>query len=165
MFAEQEQPTELSDKEIEKIQQAQVATIATQQLLVCNENTTPTNPALLPEYLWANYVVSDIPTANSYSLAAGHTCNGAAPITGVAHLDGAELAVQPLQISATGDPQTVYADHAALADVMNAHVLTVHGPGHGHVGNGNKVVDDIVVDYLRTGKAPEQSDAPGYFEQ
>lgn len=165
MLADQEQPTELSDEEIEKIQQAQVATIATQQLLVCNENTTPTDPALLPEYLWANYVVSDIPTANSYSMAAGHTCNGAAPITGVAHLDGAELAVQPLQVSATGDPQTVYADHAALADVMNAHVLTVHGPGHGHVGNGNKVVDDIVVDYLRTGKAPEQSDAPGYFEQ
>ena len=39
-------------------------------------------------------------------------------------------------------------------------MVTVHGPGHGHVAAGNEVVDDIVVDYLRTGTTSENS-APG----
>ena len=158
-------PDNLSEEEIQKVVETQTITTAMQQLLVCNENITPPNPALLPEYLWANYIVGDIPTASAYGMASGHTCNGTEPVTGVAHLDGSQLDVQPLQISATGDPQTVYSDHQALADVMNAHVVTVHGPGHGHVGNGNKAVDDIVIDYLRSGKTPEQADAPGFFDQ
>ena len=165
LLADVDKHADLSEEEIKRIVEAQTVTTAMQQLLVCNENVTPPNPALLPEYLWANYIVSDIPTASAYRMAAGHTCNGAAPVTGVAHLDGSELETQPLQISATGDPQTVYSDHQSLAETMNAHVVTVHGPGHGHVGNGNKVVDDIVVDYLRTGKTPELSDAPGFFDQ
>ncbi|WP_311201190.1 alpha/beta hydrolase [Corynebacterium sanguinis] len=68
-----------------------------------------------------------------------------------------------MQISGTGDPKTVYSGHRTLADAMGAQVVTVHGPGHGHVAFGNKVVDQIVVDYLRTGQT-QATDAPGYFE-
>ncbi|NLA55629.1 MAG: alpha/beta hydrolase, partial [Corynebacterium humireducens] len=67
-------------------------------------------------------------------------------------VSGAELGVRPLLIQATGDPQTPYGTHRALADAMNAHVVTVNGSGHGHVGLGNAAVDEIVVDYLRDGQ-------------
>ena len=42
--------------------------------------------------------------------------------------------------------------------------MTVHGPGHGHVGRGNQAVDRQVVEYLRTGNLGPV-DQPGYFNQ
>ena len=81
-------------------------------------------------------------------------------MTGQAPLDGSKLATKPLQIQATGDPQTPYQYHTSLSQPMQARVVTVHGPGHGHFASKNKVVDDIGVHYLRTGEVTT-ADAPG----
>lgn len=133
---------------------------AFQNLVICNENTVPADYAALPTYVWSNYVVGDIFAAPPAMFASGAACNGRGPITKNPTLNGAGLEVQPLQINATGDPQTPYRYHGEMAQQMNSHVVTVHGPGHGHVAAGNEVVDDIVVDYLRTGHATA-TDAPG----
>ena len=69
-----------------------------------------------------------------------------------------------LQINATGDPQTLYSGRGVIQNEMGSQLVTVHGPGHGHVALGNTAVDNIVVEYLRTGKV-NQHDAPGYFDQ
>ena len=47
---------------------------------------------------------------------------------------------------------------------MQSRVVTVHGPGHGHFALGNKAVDNIVVNYLRTGEVTT-ADAPGFLDQ
>lgn len=39
-----------------------------------------------------------------------------------------------------------------MADRMGAHMITVDGGDHGQVAKGNQVVDDAVVEYLRTGR-------------
>lgn len=138
----------------------------TQQLLsvqTCNENITPPDYSLIPQALYTNYISGDIFTAINAMYKSGLMCNGAAPVVGRPHLDGSKLAVRPLQINATRDPQTVYAGRGTLHSTMGTQLVTVHGPGHGHVAFGNPVVDRLVVDYLRTGQATTLN-APGYFE-
>ncbi|WP_460490669.1 alpha/beta hydrolase, partial [Corynebacterium nasicanis] len=131
-----------------------------QRLIMCNENTYPANPADLPKFAWSNFVSGDIFTAPNAMFTSGAACAGAAPVAGLPPTSGAELEVRPLLIQATGDPQTPYGTHRALAEAMNAHVLTVDGSGHGHVGLGNAAVDDVVVEYLRTGSA-SVTEVPG----
>ena len=96
-------------------------------------------------------------------IGSGTACNGAAPVAKRIPLNGGGLKTRPLQINATGDPQTLYSGRGVIQNEMGSQLVTVHGPGHGHVGLGNKAVDQIVVDYLRTGRA-EATDAPGYFQ-
>lgn len=123
-----------------------------QRLVMCNENHYPANPADMPKYAWTNFVTGDIFTAPNAMFTSGAACAGAPPVASLPAVSGAELGVRPLLIQATGDPQTPYGTHRALADAMNAHVVTVNGAGHGHVGLGNAAVDEIVVDYLRDGQ-------------
>lgn len=122
-----------------------------QRLIMCNENQYPANPADIPRYAWTNFVTGDIFTAPNAMFTSGAACAGAAPVAALPAVDGSALATRPLLIQATGDPQTPYAHHTGLARAMDAHVVTVHGPGHGHVGLGNAAVDEAVVEYLRTG--------------
>ncbi|WP_288725884.1 hypothetical protein [uncultured Corynebacterium sp.] len=49
--------------------------------------------------------------------------------------------------------------HIRSSDFPRTHSHPVHASGR----FGNKVVDGIVADYLRTGRT-EATDAPGYFE-
>jgi hypothetical protein len=51
-------------------------------------------------------------------------------------------------ISTTGDPATPYSDGVALAQQLNARLLTVEGTQHTAAFYGDPCVDDIVVDYL-----------------
>ena len=151
---------EFSAEEIEQQQAQLVQGQSFQNLVICNENTVPADYAALPAYVWSNYVVGDIFAAPPAMFASGAACNGRGPITKNPTLDGSNLDVRPLQINATGDPQTPYRLHGEMARQMNSHVVTVHGPGHGHVAVGNETVDDIVVDYLRNGEVTATS-APG----
>lgn len=152
--------SDMSAEEIE-LQQAQlIQGQSFQNLIICNENTVPADYAAIPSYVWNNYVVGDIFAAPPAMFASGAACNGRGAVTKNPTLDGSKLEVRPLQINATGDPQTPYRYHGEMARQMNSHVVTVHGPGHGHVAAGNEVVDDIVVEYLRTGNATV-SNAPG----
>ena len=122
-----------------------------QRLIMCNENSYPANPLDYPKYAWTNFVTGDIFTAPNAMFTSGAACAGAAPVAALPGVSGDALDVRPLLIQATHDPQTPYGTHHTLADAMNAHVITVNGAGHGHVGMGNTAVDDAVVDYLRTG--------------
>lgn len=131
-----------------------------QNLILCNENTVPGNPMYVPSMLWAQFVTADPAVVITEAYASGAACNGMPPVTRPRALSGAGLAVRPLQISATRDPQTPYRYHGDLARAMGAHVVTVHGPGHGHVALGNKAVDDTVVEYLRHGRT-SVTDLPG----
>ncbi|MGP5727955.1 alpha/beta hydrolase [Corynebacterium casei] len=150
----------MSAEEIE-LQQAQlIQGQSFQNLIICNENTVPADYAAIPSFVWNNYVVGDIFAAPPAMFASGAACNGRGEVTKNPTLNGSKLEVRPLQINATGDPQTPYRYHGEMARQMNSHVVTVHGPGHGHVAAGNEVVDDIVVEYLRTGNATV-SNAPG----
>lgn len=162
--AAQRQLEELSPEELDEVVSQQLHAAFYMTLATCNENVTPPNLALLPEYVWGTYVMKNSRIPYNLGYGAGVTCNGVAPVRGVEHLDGSQLRTRPLQISGTLDSQTVYSQRHGLADAMGAHILTVHGPGHGHTGFGNHAVDNIVVDYLRTGN-PGPTDAPGYFEQ
>ena len=129
-------------------------------MVTCNENTVAPDYRWLPFYLWGTFVSYDARAPYTAGYATGAACAGITPVRGPERYDGSQLATRPLQISGTGDPQTPSAYHRGLADPMGAHVVTVHGPGHGHVGLGNQAVDDIVVEYLRTGSTAA-TDAPG----
>lgn len=148
---------------IDELTQQMVALNQLQAVQMCNENVSPPDYGLIPAALWSTYVSGDIFTIPNAVIGSGMYCSGAAPVTGTAPLDGSKLTIRPLQINGTGDPQTVYSGRGTLANAMGSHMVTVHGPGHGHVGFGNEAVDQVVVDYLRTGHV-EATDAPGYFD-
>ncbi|MBB1031017.1 alpha/beta hydrolase, partial [Dietzia sp. SLG310A2-38A2] len=76
---------------------------------------------------------------------------GAPPVATPVEVRNAGLATAPLLVNSVGDPQTPYRGALALAERMGAHVLTVEGGDHGQVAKGNAIVDDAVVEYLRTG--------------
>lgn len=127
--------------------------IAMQTLVICNENQVAPNPADLPAYAWSNFVSGDIFTAPNASLTSGAACSGITPVSAPPALDGSQLDTRPLQINATDDPQTPYQYRHTIANAMNSQVVTVNGNGHAHVAIGNQAVDDVVVNYLRTGEA------------
>ncbi|MGP6173467.1 alpha/beta hydrolase [Corynebacterium sp. A21] len=131
-----------------------------QSLQLCNENQVPANPLDIPNYVWTNFVVGDIFSAPSLMFSSGAACGGAEPVTTPPTLSGAGLEHRPLQIQATGDPQTPYQHSGRMHELMNSHFVTVHGAGHGQVALGNEAVDQTVVEYLRTGTT-EVTDLPG----
>lgn len=137
-----------------------ITSINMQRLIMCNENQVAPNPADVLPYAWTSFITGDIFSAPSHQFSSGAACSGFAPVTGPAHVDGSALETRPLQIQATGDPQTPYADFGPLAEAMGSHVITVHGAGHGQVGFGNTAVDEAVVEYLRTGST-DVTDVPG----
>ncbi len=143
-------------------QEAMQAGLATQSLQFCNENVSPPDPLLVPNALWA-HATGDIFSAGASVVGSGLACNGAAPVIGKMPLDGTKLATRPLQFNGTRDPQTLYAGRFGIARPMNSHLVTVHGPGHGHVGYGNPAVDRQVVNYLRSGELGPVNQ-PGFFE-
>ena len=133
-----------------------------QRLIMCNENNYPANPADMPKFAWSNFVTGDIFTAPNAMFTSGAACAGAPAVASLPPVNGDALEVRPLLIQAVGDPQTPYGTHRTLADAMNAHVITVNGSGHGHVGLGNEAVDNSVVEYLRSGSVEGlPSEVPG----
>ncbi|RSZ64491.1 alpha/beta fold hydrolase [Corynebacterium hylobatis] len=143
---------ELMDPGSEEDAQRNIVAGNIQRLIMCNENQVRPDPADIPDYAWANYITGDLFTAPSAKFTSGSACAGAPAVTGLPTVDGSGLDTRPLQIQSTGDPQTPYGTGVALAERMDSHLVTVHGPGHGHVGFGHAEVDDIVVEYLRTGE-------------
>ena len=81
----------------------------------------------------------------------GAACAGAPPVATPVEVNGDALDVAPLLINSVGDPQTPLHGAHALSARMGAHMMTVDGGDHGQVAKGNQVVDDAVIEYLRTG--------------
>ncbi|WP_080795463.1 alpha/beta fold hydrolase [Corynebacterium pacaense] len=133
-----------------------------QRLIMCNENSVPANYADIPRLLWANFVTGDVFTSPTY-FSSGMACSGTTPVSGPQPLDGSGLEHRPLMLQGTRDPQTPYIHHGELASAMNAHVVTVDGPGHGQtLWSQNPEVTSILLDYLNTGNTTATS-APGYI--
>lgn len=131
-----------------------------QQVIMCNEGYSPTNPLLWPKYLWGVLVSNDPIATPSAAFGSGAVCAGAEPTTRVPALDGSQLATRPLELQGTGDPQTPYGLYHGMSDPMGSTVVTVHGPGHGHVGLGNDAAEALVAHYLLTGEVTT-TDLPG----
>ena len=160
----EEQAAQQGPQDPKKAQQEILNSMSMQNIIMCNENTAPTDPAFIPAFLWSNFVTVDPFSLFNAMYASGAGCSGRAPITTPIAVSGDKLQTKPLQLQATGDPQTPYAYYRGLSDPMQSRVVTVHGPGHGHFAVGNHAVDQIVVDYLRTGEV-HTADAPGFFDQ
>lgn len=128
------------------------ASVNMQRMVMCNENTVAPDPVAMARMAWTSMVTGDVFDIYSVKFSSGQACSGITPTSGRQPTDGSQLAVQPLLLQGTSDPQTPYWTHNELADAMNAHVVTVNGPGHGQsIGGTNQAINDIVVDYLRTG--------------
>ena len=149
---------------IDEVMGADVARLNLLFNQACNENITQPDYSLIPQAIWSNYISQDVFASAHDLFGSGGACNGAAPVAKRIPLNGGGLKTRPLQINATGDPQTLYSGRGVIQNEMGSQLVTVHGPGHGHVARGNAAVDRIVVEYLRTGKV-NQHDAPGYFDQ
>ncbi|WP_312982334.1 alpha/beta fold hydrolase [Corynebacterium sp.] len=142
----EEQPD--ADPELVAIESA---ALSMQQMVICNENRVAADPLRIPGALWNNFVEQDVFSLPGDTAAAGINCAGIEPNAPIVDINGDALEIRPLQIQGTGDPQTLYRTHRPMAEAMNSHVITVDGPGHAQVGVGNTVVDEAVMDYLRTG--------------
>ncbi|MFL0578773.1 alpha/beta hydrolase [Dietzia sp. 179-F 9C3 NHS] len=123
-----------------------------QAIVVCNENRVPPNPLAYPGFLWTQFVTGDLFDSVGLMFTSGAACAGAPPVTTPVDLRNHGLDTQPLLLNSLGDPQTPHHGALALADRMGAHVVTVEGGDHGVVAKRNRVVDDAVVEYLRTGR-------------
>lgn len=146
--------TDVSGAEEETLEYATNAQLM-QNVIICNENQNPSNPLELPRALWTNFVTGDLFSAPPALFESGSMCAGTTPIAKIPTLDGSGLKTKPLQIQATGDPQTPYHLHGGMARAMGSTVVTVDGSGHGHVGLGNATVDKLVAHYLRTGEVTQ----------
>ena len=122
-----------------------------QSAILCNENQVAPRPWDYPGFLWHQLVSGDIFEATGLTFSSGAACAGAPAVTTPVQLSGEALDVAPLLINSVDDPQTPLHGALPLAERMGAHVITVDGGDHGQVAKGNPVVDDAVVEYLRTG--------------
>ncbi len=133
-----------------------------QEIIMCNEAQTPPNRSQFLPALWNYTFTKDIFSMGSASFVSGMACEGASPIAKVPTSNGSKLKVRPLQLQATGDPQTPYGNFSNMQRNMNSHLITIKGPGHGQFGTGNKKVDKVVLEYF-AGSTPTVTDLPGYF--
>lgn len=150
--------TNYSEEEIKKLLVASVM----QQTIMCNESQTPPNRADYTRYLWNSLVTQDPFIAGSTMIGSGANCEGSPAITKVPQFNGSQLKVRPLQLQGTGDPQTPYGNFWNMHKQMNTHLVTIHGPGHGHFIFGDEKVNKLVLDYF-AGTNPSVSELPGFF--
>lgn len=141
----------VSDPQLPDLPEEAIIALNMQSAMLCNENRVPPRPLDYPGFLWTQFVTGDIFDATGLMFSSGAACAGAPAVTTPIELDGDALDTQPLLINSVGDPQTPMDGARALADRMGANVMTVEGGDHGQVAKGNTVVDDAVVEYLRSG--------------
>ncbi|MGK2319234.1 alpha/beta fold hydrolase [Gordonia rhizosphera NBRC 16068] len=128
-----------------------------QNLIMCNENQVPAQPAQIPAAVYADFVVGDVFDAPGLYYASGLACAGAPPVVRPVTLSNRGLAVQPLQIQSLGDPQTPYRGGLAMQRVMRSRLITVGGGDHAQLGRHNAPLDRAIVEYLRTGRTAVRS--------
>ncbi|MFZ2240032.1 MAG: alpha/beta fold hydrolase [Gordonia amarae] len=135
-----------------EVLQELTASTSMQQLMLCNENRSVADPTQWPASYVQNFIVGDAFEAPGLLYKSGMACAGAAPVGKAVPVRNRGLKVQPLQFQSTGDPQTPYRQSLAMRRLMGTHLITVGGGDHGQVGRRNKVIDNAVVTYLRTGR-------------
>ena len=133
---------------IPNVQQQMEQSAIQHAVLSCNESDGTPRPELAPAAI-AGVFTGD-PFTSHYLDGSGLSCLGAPRVATVPNISGAKLATRPLQIQGLRDPLTPYAQHTAMKEAMGSQLLTVDSATHGHIGK-NPVVNDAIVEYLRTG--------------
>lgn len=144
-------PLGMVDPDLPALPEEAMIAVNMQSAVLCNENQVPPRPLDYPGFLWTQFVTGDIFDASGLIFSSGAACAGAPAVAAPVDVNGDALDVAPLLINGVNDPQTPLHGARAMADRMGAHMITVEGGDHGQVAKGNQVVDDAVIDYLRTG--------------
>ncbi|MFI9507064.1 alpha/beta hydrolase [Nocardia sp. NPDC052566] len=120
--------------------------------ITCNENAVPGRVELLGAAVGTIASGGNAMDARADLVRSGMSCGGWRPVTTPVPLSGAGLSTPPLLLQSRHDAVTPYPGGPALARAMNGALITVEGGDHGAFGRGNRVVDDAVLTYLRTGQ-------------
>ena len=149
------EPVTLPDKVLEALSE-----VGNMPLMVeCNDRAHPVHLDRMISGLWGQTVIGD-PFSDIDLTSSGMTCSGITPEHPAPDITGEKLAVRPLQIQGTSDPNTPYETFNKMATAMRSHVLTVDGPGHVQISTDNPQLGPVITEYLRTGTA-NQTRIPG----
>lgn len=149
------EPVTLPDKVLEALSE-----VGNMPLMVeCNDRAHPVHLDRMISGLWGQTVIGD-PFSDIDLTSSGMTCSGITPEHPAPDITGEKLAVRPLQIQGTSDPNTPYETFDKMATAMRSHVLTVDGPGHVQISTDNPQLGPVITDYLRTGTV-NQTRIPG----
>ena len=140
------EPVTLPDKVLEALSE-----VGNMPLMVeCNDRAHPVHLDRMISGLWGQTVIGD-PFSDIDLTSSGMTCSGITPEHPAPDITGEKLAVRPLQIQGTSDPNTPYETFNKMATAMRSHVLTVDGPGHVQISTDNPQLGPVITEYLRTG--------------
>ena len=149
------EPVTLPDKVLEALSE-----VGNMPLMVeCNDRAHPVHLDRMISGLWGQTVIGD-PFSDIDINSSGMTCSGITPEHPAPDITGEKLAVRPLQIQGTSDPNTPYETFNKMATAMRSHVLTVDGPGHVQISTDNPQLGPVITEYLRTGTV-NQTRIPG----
>ena len=149
------EPVTLPDKVLEALSE-----VGNMPLMVeCNDRAHPVHLDRMISGLWGQTVIGD-PFSDIDLTSSGMTCSGITPEHPAPDITGEKLAVRPLQIQGTSDPNTPYETYNKMATAMRSHVLTVDGPGHVQISTDNPQLGPVITEYLRTGTV-NQTRIPG----
>ncbi len=149
------EPVTLPDKVLEALSE-----VGNMPLMVeCNDRAHPVYLDRMISGLWGQTVMGD-PFSDIDLTSSGMTCSGITPEHPAPDITGEKLAVRPLQIQGTSDPNTPYETFDKMATAMRSHVLTVDGPGHVQISTDNPQLGPVITEYLRTGTV-NQTRIPG----
>ena len=149
------EPVTLPDKVLEALSE-----VGNMPLMVeCNDRAHPVHLDRMISGLWGQTVIGD-PFSDIDLTSSGMTCSGITPEHPAPDITGEKLAVRPLQIQGTSDPNTPYGHFDKMATAMRSHVLTVDGPGHVQILTDNPQLGRVITEYLRTGTV-NQTRIPG----
>lgn len=149
------EPVTLPDKVLEALSE-----VGNMPLMVeCNDRAHPIHLDRMISGLWGQTVIGD-PFSDIDLTSSGMTCSGITPEHPAPDITGEKLAVRPLQIQGTSDPNTPYETFNKMATAMRSHVLTVDGPGHVQISTDNPQLGPVITEYLRTGTV-NQTRIPG----
>ena len=149
------EPVTLPDKVLEALSE-----VGNMPLMVeCNDRAHPVHLDRMISGLWGQTVTGD-PFSDIDLTSSGMTCSGITPEHPAPDITGEKLAVRPLQIQGTSDPNTPYETFNKMATAMRSHVLTVDGPGHVQISTDNPQLGPVITEYLRTGTV-NQTRIPG----
>ena len=149
------EPVTLPDKVLEALSE-----VGNMPLMVeCNDRAHPVHLDRMISGLWGQTVIGD-PFSDIDLTSSGMTCSGITPEHPAPDITGEKLAVRPLQIQGTSDPNTPYETFNKMATAMRSHVLTGDGPGHVQISTDNPQLGPVITEYLRTGTV-NQTRIPG----
>ena len=149
------EPVTLPDKVLEALSE-----VGNMPLMVgCNDRVQPVHLDRMISGMWGQSVIGD-PFADLDINSSGMMCAGITPEHPAPDITGEKLAVRPLQIQGTSDPNTPYGHFDNMATAMRSHVLTVDGPGHVQILTDNPQLGRVITEYLRTGTV-NQTRIPG----